>query len=525
MKLFKKLYRLLKSLGARIMFHYRSRRVAHRKEDFYDAFAVGGAGKLSMPPDEADGPKRTSRWISFVVLLAIVVATGALFYRVMATFFLPLFLSLLLTVMFRPLYLWMTNRMGGYKEIAAGLTTLVVLTIVLAPLAWAATIAVKEGVQLVTTLDISDVEQRLEGARATFGLDLKAMQELSQVSDILTELLDPETAATVEMQHAKLNDARAHLQELRSQAKEQVLTRIEGTLATLETNLQPVPDSLVPDSKLQDALIYVEQLKQSMAGGPFNAWLTEIANPSEEQLRLWRVQAITYARQNFVSATGATTEFVVKLVVGLIIMVVSLYFFLSDGPALLDLLMTLSPLDEVYERELLVEFDRVSRAVVVATILSALVQALLAGIGFWAVGLNAVFLLIMLTFILAMVPFVGAAAVWLPASAYLWFYEDRFGAALFVFLYGALIVSLSDNVIKPLVLHGQSKIHPLLALLSILGGVQALGPVGIFVGPMVVAFLQTLLNLVHREMVTLDGGSRQRIKAEKEGGDVDTSQA
>ncbi|HIM31482.1 MAG TPA: AI-2E family transporter, partial [Planctomycetes bacterium] len=54
--------------------------------------------------------------------------------------------------------------------------------------------------------------------------------------------------------------------------------------------------------------------------------------------------------------------------------------------------------------------------------------------------------------------------------------------------------------IKPLVLHGQSRLHPLLALLSVLGGVQALGPIGILVGPMIVVFLQTLLKILRREL-------------------------
>jgi hypothetical protein len=67
-----------------------------------------------------------------------------------------------------------------------------------------------------------------------------------------------------------------------------------------------------------------------------------------------------------------------------------------------------------------------------------------------------------------------------------------------------LIISQADNDIKPYVLHGQSNLHPLLALLSVLGGVQALGPVGILVGPMVVVFLQVLLRLVQREMSSLD---------------------
>jgi predicted PurR-regulated permease PerM len=166
--------------------------------------------------------------------------------------------------------------------------------------------------------------------------------------------------------------------------------------------------------------------------------------------------------------------------------------------------MRLSPLDDSHERELIDEFDRISRAVVLATILSAVIQGLLAGIGFWIAGVGAIFLLTMLTIVFAMVPFVGAASVWFPACLWLYFSEGRPMAAILLGIYGAVIVSTSDNFIKPLVLAGQSNLHPLLALLSVLGGVQALGPIGILVGPMVVVFLQTLLNILQREMIFLE---------------------
>jgi predicted PurR-regulated permease PerM len=503
MNFIRQMIELVRKIRDRIVAHYRKEEVDHRKEDFYSEFA-GGGRKLTLPSDGDPKGRRASRWASFFGLLAIVAVMGALFYRVMAAFFLPLFLALLLTVIFRPLYLWFVEKSGGLKRLSAGLTTAIVLFLALAPLAWAATLAVKEGNQLVAELKVADVQKRLEKVRKMAGLDMHYIQELNQVDKILTELLDAEADQTVEFQQSRLNDAREQLQAFRAELPERLQSRLEGRIVPLETLLQSSPDTMVPESDLEDALIYVEQIKQSMTGGPLNSWMTQQANPSEEQIRDWRRSSLEFATNNFFSATGATTGFVISFVVGLLIMVVSLYFFLVDGRVLLDLLMNFSPLEEVYERELLIEFDRVSRAVVVATLLSALVQALLAGFGFWVAGLEAVFLLIMLTFVLAMVPFVGAAAVWLPASLYLWFYEDRFGPAVFIFFYGLLVVSLSDNIIKPLVLHGQSKIHPLLALLSILGGVQALGPVGIFVGPMVVAFLQTLLKLLHREMVTLD---------------------
>jgi predicted PurR-regulated permease PerM len=85
-------------------------------------------------------------------------------------------------------------------------------------------------------------------------------------------------------------------------------------------------------------------------------------------------------------------------------------------------------------------------------------------------------------------------------------------------LWGAFVVSTVDNIIKPYVLQGQSKLHPLLALLSILGGVGALGPIGVFVGPIAVAFLQAALTMLQTELDTLSDqtpGEESNSLAEK----------
>ena len=115
-------------------------------------------------------------------------------------------------------------------------------------------------------------------------------------------------------------------------------------------------------------------------------------------------------------------------------------------------------------------------------------------------GVGSVFLLTALSMLLTLVPFVGAAIVWVPVCLWLYAMEGRTAAAVILAVYCIAVVSMVDNLIKPMVLHGRSNLHPLLALLSVLGGAQALGPIGIFVGPMVVAFLQTLLNMVHAEL-------------------------
>lgn len=188
------------------------------------------------------------------------------------------------------------------------------------------------------------------------------------------------------------------------------------------------------------------------------------------------------------------------IVIGIAIMTISLYYFFLDGPGMIETAMKLSPLDDRYERQLIQQFGMISRAVVLSTLLSAAVQGVLAGIGYWLTGLPMVMLLMALTGLLALVPFVGAAAVWIPCCFWLAFGEERYGAALFLLVYGAGVISMADNVVKPLILSGRANLHPLLALLSVLGGVQALGPIGILVGPMAVSFLQALLIMLRTEL-------------------------
>lgn len=198
---------------------------------------------------------------------------------------------------------------------------------------------------------------------------------------------------------------------------------------------------------------------------------------------------------------------IAKLLIGLIVMTVSLFYFLADGRRMLEAVMRLVPLDVRYQWQLLREFEEVSRAVVSSTLLAAIVQAVLAGFGFSFAGLGNVFLLTLLTFFGALVPFVGAAAVWGAASLYLLFFVKNTWAAAGLAAWGLCVVSTVDNIIKPIVLHGQSKLHPLLALLSVLGGVGALGPIGIFVGPIAVAFLQAALSMLQLEIDSLSGGA------------------
>ncbi len=265
--------------------------------------------------------------------------------------------------------------------------------------------------------------------------------------------------------------------------------------------------SVERDETLQVVDAEFRKFKRELLGGTYRAWLTEWANPTDDQLDDLR-STILSSSKRVLSLGADTVIFVGKLGFGLLIMVVALFFLLAEGPRMLEGIVAISPLEEQHVRELAIEFDRACRAIVSAMLLSAIAQGFLAGIGFYFCGLrSSVAMLTLLTTVLALVPVTGAAAVWVPVSLYLYFFQGNTTAAIGLAIYGFLVISSADNIIKPLVLHGQSKLHPLLALLSVLGGIQALGPIGIVVGPMVVVFLQTLLKILQRELSSIDRSS------------------
>ncbi len=234
------------------------------------------------------------------------------------------------------------------------------------------------------------------------------------------------------------------------------------------------------DSSYLDASTQISRnfrnLREELLGGIYLRLIKDLANPDQQTLASAFQSVREYVQPRLLSLTSATVGFTVRMIIGTAILIICVFFFLYDGPGMVKTIMALIPLDDRYEAELLLEFDRVSRAVVLATVFSAITQGAVAGLGYYVAGMPSLVLLIMLTTMCAMIPFVGPAIVWVPACLYLAFYENRILTAGGLALWGVLVVGTVDNFVKAGVLHGQSQLHPLLALLSVLGGVQALGP-------------------------------------------------
>lgn len=447
-----------------------------------------------------------ARMVSFVVLVVILVLIAFLFFRVMAGFLLPLFLAALLGVVFQPLYRWTLAHCRNQRYVAASITTILVMLSVLAPAALVFTLAGAQGAALASQIRGTNVRQKLDELRAEFAVNIPAQRELQSIEATLLNYRDQirqgETPNYGRVKAVLQNLQRVEAWKNTEEGKTLGVAADATPLVQQLERLQGAdPNSAEADQALLDAVAEFRIYKRELLGGGVQAFIKELVNPSDVQ-----IENLVRDYTEVGTKWGTNTLVLAgKFVLGTLVVIATLFFLFAEGSRMLDAAIRLSPLEERYVRELVAEFDRVCRAVVVATLLSAVAQGILAGAGFYAFGLShSVALLMLLTMVLAMVPFTGAAAVWIPVCLYLYFYRGEMGYAIGLAVYGTLIISAADNVIKPLVLHGQSNLHPLLALLSVIGGIQALGPVGILVGPMVVVFLQTLLKILQRELMTMD---------------------
>jgi hypothetical protein len=375
-----------------------------------------------------------------------------------------------------------------------------------------------QGLSLVDRLQVATVPDKLKDLRRYYGLEIPQPTDVYRIQALLDHWREQQWKGdAAEYSPERVDNLLARVERLETYLDSHKYAGGRPELDELRKSLGQLrdakPETVEGDEALAQADADFRIFKREFLGGSLRAWVKEWANPTDEQLKSLRTSIMGRAGSPLVSLGSDTLSIVARFVFGIVIMVTALFFFLAEGNRMIDAIVRLSPLEEKYLRELIDEFERISRAVVAATLLAAVAQGVLAGVGFYCAGLESVALLVILTTVLAMVPFAGAAAVWIPVCGYLYFYEGHTTTAIVLAIYSAGIVSTADNFIKPLVLHGQSNLHPLLALLSVLGGVTSLGPIGIMVGPMVVVFLQTLLKILQRELLSMDRMNRLPLAA------------
>lgn len=187
------------------------------------------------------------------------------------------------------------------------------------------------------------------------------------------------------------------------------------------------------------------------------------------------------------SSLGASVvKNVLIVLIQTVIMIFTLFFIFRDGVRLSEGIVSLIPMESAYKAHILGRLNQTLTAVVRGMFVTASVQGMLAGIGFAVAGVRFSVVLGFATAFFALIPFVGAAALWLPIGIYL-FLKGWVVQGIGVLLWGGLVVSMVDNFLRPFIIGEKAELPVVFLFFGTLGGLQAYGPIGLLVGPLTVA--------------------------------------
>jgi predicted PurR-regulated permease PerM len=220
--------------------------------------------------------------------------------------------------------------------------------------------------------------------------------------------------------------------------------------------------------------------------------LDRFLDPAYLSQRIQSVSAIIagLVAQNLKDIVGGVLGTLVQIFFTLF----TLFYLLRDGPVILRAMHDALPLEAHQADLIFVRTQEVISASVFGVLVIAALQGLLGGLIFMMLGLPSPVLWGFVMFLLSMIPMAGSAIVWLPAALFLLFTGHGVKATILI-AFGAGVIGTIDNVLRPRLVGGKTRLHELVVFFSVLGGLQVFGVLGLFVGPVVVAITLALLDV------------------------------
>jgi predicted PurR-regulated permease PerM len=174
------------------------------------------------------------------------------------------------------------------------------------------------------------------------------------------------------------------------------------------------------------------------------------------------------------------------VVLGIFVMFYLMFFLFRGGKEFYAELKELVPLKRHHKIKLFAEIENMLHAVLYGQVITAIIQGGLLGLGLFVSGVPNAFFWTFVSIIICFIPFVGTPIMFIPAAIYL-FLTGRVGAGIGLLIYGFVIVTNVDNVIKPRIIGKRANVHPLLVLLGVIGGLKVFGFIGLIIGPVILS--------------------------------------
>lgn len=261
-----------------------------------------------------------------------------------------------------------------------------------------------------------------------------------------------------------------------------------------------IPAYFLANTLVRESLDFYKNIKGIGVGN-----LLDRINPNlESTLQPYFEDVVTYITSFFKKSASEFIFSIPMKIISLFVIVIVMYYSFIDGKNFLIKIKDHLPLKEEYKEKILERFKKLIDATIYGVIVVGLVQGAVGTVGLFIFDIPSPLLWGAVMTILAMLPLVGAGWVWLPASLLKIASGDTFNG-FGLMLYGFLIVSTIDNLIKPHLISKRAKTHPIVILLGILGGIKLFGLMGIFIGPIILTIFLLFLEIYIAEKNEVKG--------------------
>lgn len=229
-------------------------------------------------------------------------------------------------------------------------------------------------------------------------------------------------------------------------------------------------------------------------------WAGRYIDLSHFDLRASMLRWLAQISQYLFSWGGQVVGNFIAFVADAVIAFFTLFFFFRDGGEIKQHLAALLPLSRAQAERLFTGISNSIVANVYGVLAVGASQGVLAGLGFWVLGLPSPVLWGMVTALFSLLPIIGSAAVWAPAAIVLAI-SGHWVKALILLGWGAGVVAQADNVVRPYVISERANLNTLAVFFALLGGVQAFGVMGLFVGPVALSFTLVVLEMLRETIL------------------------
>jgi predicted PurR-regulated permease PerM len=185
---------------------------------------------------------------------------------------------------------------------------------------------------------------------------------------------------------------------------------------------------------------------------------------------------------------------IVSAAINFLFMIFTIFFLFKDGPRFLTKVRDYLPFNEEQKTRLATQAKDMIASTVYGGVVVSIIQGLLGGLAFYAIGINSPVLWGIAMSVMSFVPLLGTFSIWGPASLYL-IVEGDYLHGVGLILFGIFVISMVDNILRPLIIGSRTKMPTIVIFFSVLGGIKAFGIIGLIMGPLIMAVFVSVFEI------------------------------